>query len=275
MCQGMCRGLLGNQVQCVWKDRSGGEKLRWVLAEFKALICKAEAYSNGFIHACIQQTLLEHLLYAKNYSRDGGYCDNTEKSIYSTGTSYHGERIRQQTKHHHVFGLSLLMTAWHSSMQWQLCWLNCGLEDPLWKGLPHKVKVVLAVGWQLCQSWKLEVWVLLLESCIFSWLVELPHSMAAESSMGISREPGGSVWYCDDLAWSFYELVSPPPQSHACCDSRGGNINLIAWWKEYQRKDIELRALGMKDIVSSIFGKYKLFHKMMTSCNSVSLSLQI
>lgn len=167
MCQGMCRGLLGNQVQCVWKDRSGGEKLRWVLAEFKALICKAEAYSNGFIHACIQQTLLEHLLYAKNYSRDGGYCDNTEKSIYSTGTSYHGERIRQQTKHHHVFGLSLLMMAWHSSMQWQLCWLNCGLEDPLWKELPHKVKVVLAVGWQLCQSWKLEVYVLLHESCFF------------------------------------------------------------------------------------------------------------
>ena len=167
MCQGMCRGLLGNQVQCVWKDRSGGEKLRWVLAEFKALICKAKAYSNGFIHACIQQTLLEHLLYAKNYSRDGGYCDNTEKSIYSTGTSYHGERIRQQTKHHHVFGLSLLMTAWHSSMQWQLCWLNCGLEDPLWKELPHKVKVVLAVGWQLCQSWKLEVYVLLHESCFF------------------------------------------------------------------------------------------------------------
>ena len=105
---------------------------------------------------------------------------------------------------------------------------------------------------------------------LFSWLVELPHSMAAESSMGISREPGGSVWYCDDLAWSFYELVSPPPQSHACCDSRGGNINLIAWWKEYQRKDIELRALGMKDIVSSIFGKCKLFHKMKTICNSVS-----
>ena len=39
----------------------------------------------------IQQTLLEHLLYATHYSRDGGYCDNTEKSIYSTGTSYHGE----------------------------------------------------------------------------------------------------------------------------------------------------------------------------------------
>jgi len=167
MCQGMCRGLLGNQVQCVWKDRSGGEKLRWVLAEFKALLCKAEANSNWFIHTFLQQTLLEHLLYAKNYSRDGGYCDNTEKSIYSTGTSYHGERIRQQTKHHHVFGLSLLMMAWHSSMQWQLCWLNCGLEDPLWKGLPHKVKVVLAVGWQLCQSWKLEVYVLLHESCFF------------------------------------------------------------------------------------------------------------
>ena len=34
---------------------------------------------------------------------------------------------------------------------------------------------------------------------LFSWLVELPHSMAAESSMGISREPGGSVWYGDDV----------------------------------------------------------------------------
>ena len=111
MCQGMCRGLLGSQDQCVCKDRSGGEKLRWVLAEFKALLCKAGANSNGFIHAFLQQTLLEHLLHAKYYSRDGGYCDNTEKSIYSTGTSYHGERIRQETRHHHVFGLSLLMMA--------------------------------------------------------------------------------------------------------------------------------------------------------------------
>ena len=30
MCQGIWTGLLGNQGQCVWKDRSGGEKLRWV-----------------------------------------------------------------------------------------------------------------------------------------------------------------------------------------------------------------------------------------------------
>ena len=74
-------------------------------------------------------------------------------------------------------------------------------------------------------------------------------------------------WWCSR---SFYELVSPPAQSHACSDSRGGNRNLISWWKEYRRKDIELRALGMKDIVSTIFGKYKLFHKMRTICNSVS-----
>ena len=104
MCEGICRGLLGNPVQCVCKDRNG-EKLRWRLGEFKALICKAETNSNWFIHAFIQQTLLEHLLYAKHYSRDGGYCDNTEKNIYSAGTSYHGERIRQQTKYNHVFGL--------------------------------------------------------------------------------------------------------------------------------------------------------------------------
>ena len=40
--------LLGNPVQCVCKDRNGGEKLRWVSGEFKALICKAEANSNWF-----------------------------------------------------------------------------------------------------------------------------------------------------------------------------------------------------------------------------------
>ena len=48
MCEGICRGLLGNPVQCVCKDRNGGEKLRWVSGEFKALICKAEANSNWF-----------------------------------------------------------------------------------------------------------------------------------------------------------------------------------------------------------------------------------
>ena len=34
-------------------------------------------------------------------------------------------------------------------------------------------------------------------------------------------------------------------------------------------------ALGMKDIGSTIFGKYKLFPKMKKICNSVSLSFQI
>ena len=93
--------------------------LSWV----QYLVYRTEA--NLSIHAFIQQTLLEHLLYTKHYSTDGGYFNNT-KNIYSTRTSYHGERIRQQTKCNHVFGLSLLLMAWHSSKQWQLCWLNWG-----------------------------------------------------------------------------------------------------------------------------------------------------
>ena len=113
--------------QKLWEVEVG---LSWV----QSPLCKAEANSNWFIHAFIQQTLLEHLLYAKHYSSDGGYCDNTEKNIYSTGTSYHGERIRQQTKYSHVFGLSLLMMAWHSVMQWQLCWLNRGYRIHVERG---------------------------------------------------------------------------------------------------------------------------------------------
>ena len=65
---------------CLQRQKWWGE-VEVGLAEFKALICKAEANSNGFIHAFIQQTLLEHLLYAKHYSRDGGYCDNTEETF--------------------------------------------------------------------------------------------------------------------------------------------------------------------------------------------------
>ena len=202
--------------QKLWEVEVG---LSWV----QSPLCKAEANSNWFIHAFIQQTLVEHLLYAKHYSSDGGYCDNTEKNIYSTGTSYHGERIRQQTKYSHVFGLSLLMMAWHSVMQWQLCWLNRGYRIHLERGSITR--------WRWC--WLLAGSSARVVSCGFkffsmrAWLVELPHSMAAESSMGISREPGGSVWYCDDLAWYFYDLVSPPLQSQACSDSRGGNISLL------------------------------------------------
>ena len=46
---------------------------------------------------------------------------------------------------------------------------------------------------------------------VFSWLIELPHSMAIESSMSISRE---GVEVCDILMTyhgNFSDLVSPPP----------------------------------------------------------------
>ena len=91
ICQGRCSGLLGSQVQSVWKDSSAGGRVRsWGRSQLSSKSC-LQNWSQFIPHAFIQQTLLEHLLYAKHYSRDGGYCDNTEKSIYSTGTSYHGE----------------------------------------------------------------------------------------------------------------------------------------------------------------------------------------
>ena len=50
-----------------------GKKLKWVSAESKALVCRAEANSQSFIHAFILQIFLEHLVYAKHYSSDEGY----------------------------------------------------------------------------------------------------------------------------------------------------------------------------------------------------------
>ena len=50
-----------------------GKKLKWISAESKALVCRAEANNQSFIHVFILQILLEHLVYAKNYSRDEGY----------------------------------------------------------------------------------------------------------------------------------------------------------------------------------------------------------
>ena len=109
-CQGRCMGLLGNQVQSVWKDSSAGQRVRsWGRSQLSSISC-LQNWSQFIPHAFIQQTLLEHLLYTKHYSTDGGYFNNT-KNIYSTRTSYHGERIRQQTKCNHVFGLSLLLMA--------------------------------------------------------------------------------------------------------------------------------------------------------------------
>ena len=75
-CEGKWRASEGK-----WRIKSNlfaktamvGEKLKWVSAESKALVCRAEAYSHSFIHAFILQILLEHLLYAKHYSRDEGY----------------------------------------------------------------------------------------------------------------------------------------------------------------------------------------------------------
>ena len=268
MCEGICRGLLGNPVQCACKDRNGGEKLRWVSGEFKALICKAEANSNWFNKHFLSTYCMPSIILGIEVT-----VITQKKNIYSTGTSYHGERIRQQTKYSHVFGLcaiwlSLRLMAWHSSMQWQLCWLTRGYWIHVERGSLTRWKWcwLLAGGsarvvscrskffsmllvhcshdWLFVTPWlqpprilcpwhfpskstRVGFHCLLNESCLFSWLVELPNTMAAESSMGISREPGGSVWYCDDLAWYFYDLVSPPPQSHAWSDSRGGHISLI------------------------------------------------
>ena len=46
-----------------------GKKLKWISAESKALVCRAEANNQSFIHVFILRILLEHLVYAKHYSR--------------------------------------------------------------------------------------------------------------------------------------------------------------------------------------------------------------
>ena len=64
-CQGRCRGLLWNQVHLFGKTAVLEEELEvevglsWV----QSLVCRTGA--NSPIHASIQQTLLEHLLYRK------------------------------------------------------------------------------------------------------------------------------------------------------------------------------------------------------------------
>ena len=122
ICEGIIRGLLGNQVQCVWEDRCDGEKFRWISVELKALISNVEANSNWFIHAFIQQTLLERLLYDRHYSRDGGYSNNTKNIsvFYWNFLSMVRESDNKQNAVMYLgyllFGLSLLTVAWHSPM---------------------------------------------------------------------------------------------------------------------------------------------------------------
>ena len=64
-CQGRCGSLLGESSPSVWKDSSAGGRVEvevgfnWL----QSLVYRTEA--NTSIHASIQQTLLEHLLYRK------------------------------------------------------------------------------------------------------------------------------------------------------------------------------------------------------------------
>ena len=150
MCEGICRGLLGNPVQCVCKDRNG-EKLRWRLGEFKALICKAEANSNWFNKHFLSTYYMPSIIL--------GMEDTviTQEKIFILLELLIMVRESDNRQNTIMYLGCLLLMAWHSSMQWQLCWLNWGLEDPRWKGLTHKLKEVLAVGWELCQSWELDV----------------------------------------------------------------------------------------------------------------------
>ena len=81
-CQGryrlFCRikSNLFGQTAVLDKELEVEVALSWV----QYLVHRTEA--NSSIHAFIQQTLVEHLLYAKHYSRDGWYCDNTKRNLF-------------------------------------------------------------------------------------------------------------------------------------------------------------------------------------------------
>ena len=68
-----CEGKWRIKSNLFAKTAVVGKKLKWVSAESKALVCRAEANSQSFIHAFILQIFLEHLVYAKHYSSDEGY----------------------------------------------------------------------------------------------------------------------------------------------------------------------------------------------------------
>ena len=167
------------------------------------------------------QSLNKHLLSTyyieKYYSRDGGYWRNTAKNVCLLKLLVEGgEKQIISNIRECICNLGWLWWGWLDFVPQSVSWAGqLWVEDSLYRELTHKETLVLneAVGWR---SWFFST------SALLSQLVELPHSMVAESNMRIPKEQGESMWDFYDSAQSFYYRVSPlPSHKHAQIPEEG------------------------------------------------------